>query len=169
MYSQKKTLLFTCVKVLTNWGFIWQLHLEEEAVSLKKKKHSYTDKEDLIISKATLEALFTRTFPRRKDRSWLPMMCSSSVDWSFWGGGDKKWRRIRTYKGFIQLCASSSHHLWLLALFPHSYKMDCLYETRFNLLNKCQTETQSSILFGSTVCGIHASQTHKGRLISHWV
>ena len=24
------------------------------------------------------------TFPRSTDRSWLPIMCRSSVDWSFW-------------------------------------------------------------------------------------
>lgn len=34
-------------------------------------------------------AALKHTFPRRKDRSWLPMMCSSSVDWSFWGNTNR--------------------------------------------------------------------------------
>ena len=34
----------------------------------------------------SLEGELVLTFPRRKDRSWLPMIWRSSVDWSFWEG-----------------------------------------------------------------------------------
>lgn len=56
-------------------------------------------------------SVIKHTFPRRKDRSWLPMMCSSSVDWSFWGE-DKNAKTIRIISLFIAPSFLPQHELF---------------------------------------------------------